>query len=216
MKYEATVTGGVATSVQSYATTTGLTISSAKTYCTSLGANYDLLSNPEFMAIARNAEQQDVNWTGGNVGSGCLFKGRTYEDNSCGTTGSDATHPKRILTLSNGSEIWDLTGNKREYVDWTLGGALSGISTTCSMSLMDLPSVSCADVADNEFNTYNGTYDKIYGVGTFSIASGSVYVSRGGFKSIIGGYDAVVSGLFYFYSANGSSSDQFTGFRCVF
>ena len=36
---------------------------------------YALLTNPEWMAISRNIENVDENWTDGSVGSGCLFRG---------------------------------------------------------------------------------------------------------------------------------------------
>ena len=62
---------------------------SAKSECTSLGANYDLISNPEWMTIARNVESVDTNWSGGSVGSGCLFRGNNGLDDDCGYNGSD-------------------------------------------------------------------------------------------------------------------------------
>ena len=43
---------------------------SAKQYCASIGAH--LLTNNECMTIARNAEGQASNWTGGSVGTGAL------------------------------------------------------------------------------------------------------------------------------------------------
>ena len=104
----------------------------AKAECESLGAGYDLISNPEWMTIARNIEAQAANWSGGSVGSGCLFRGNNGTADACGYDGASDTEPesgsgrdtKAKLTLSNGEEIWDFSGNVREWVDWTLGGAL--------------------------------------------------------------------------------------------
>ncbi len=48
--------------------------------CSALGSGYHLITNAEWMTIARNAEAQTGNWTGGSVGSGYLFAG--HNDNS--------------------------------------------------------------------------------------------------------------------------------------
>jgi formylglycine-generating enzyme required for sulfatase activity len=93
------------------------------TECESLGANYHLISNPEWMAIAREVEMQGANWTGGTVGPGCLFRGNSGET-TCGYnsttdpdsgTGRDANGK---LVLSNVEEIFDLAGNVWEWTDW--------------------------------------------------------------------------------------------------
>ncbi|MDP1710324.1 MAG: hypothetical protein Q8L46_00055, partial [candidate division WWE3 bacterium] len=54
----------------------------AKTYCTGVTLNGNathLITNPEWMTVARNAEAQAGNWTGVSVGSGYLFAG--HNDN---------------------------------------------------------------------------------------------------------------------------------------
>ena len=135
----------------------------AKTKCTDLGAGYDLISNAEWMTIARNVEAQGANWTGGSRGSGKLISGFTNssnednpplavfdETNPWDGTGVDPryatgiTHSvlelntienvyrqKRTFLLSNGQVIWDMTGNIKTWVDWTLGGSLGSAPTTC-------------------------------------------------------------------------------------
>ena len=135
----------------------------AKTKCTDLGAGYDLISNPEWMTIARNIEAQGANWTGGSRGAGKLISGFTNssnednpplavfdETNPWDGTGVDPryasgiTHSvlelntmenvyrqKRTFLLSNGQIIWDMTGNIKTWVDWTLGGSLGSAPTTC-------------------------------------------------------------------------------------
>jgi len=106
---------------------------SAKAECESLGAGYDLISNPEWMTIARNIEAQAANWSGGSVGSGCLFRGNNLTADACGyNAASDpesgsGRDTKAKLTLSNGEEIWDFSGNVWEWVDWTLGGTLAQV-----------------------------------------------------------------------------------------
>ncbi len=104
----------------------------AASYCTTAGAS--LISNAEWMTIARNIEAQGVNWTGGTVGSGGLWRG--HSDNSPAgaleaSTDNDPyfrtgnTSPsieRRTHTLSNGEVIWDLSGNVWEWTNDTIQG----------------------------------------------------------------------------------------------
>ena len=63
MKYEAKNNGsGVAVSQSAGNPYVSLTIGASQTKCTNLGANYDLISNPEWMTIGRNAEGVGANW----------------------------------------------------------------------------------------------------------------------------------------------------------
>ena len=45
--------------------------------CQSMGAGYHLITNNEWMTIARNIEQQGDNWNTGIVGSGGIYRGIT-------------------------------------------------------------------------------------------------------------------------------------------
>jgi len=90
----------------------------AKVYCQSIGAH--LITNDEWMTIARNVEQIDENWTNGSVGSGCLFRGNSG-NTTCGYDGPNPDsgnyrNDRASLTLSNGEEIYDLAGNVWEHV----------------------------------------------------------------------------------------------------
>jgi hypothetical protein len=86
----------------------------------------ELLSNDQWMTIARNIEAVPTNWTGGAVGTGGLFRGHTgadyltgsslaaSADDSDGYFGTGATFPsllRRTFNLDNGQVIWDLSGN---------------------------------------------------------------------------------------------------------
>lgn len=104
---------------------------------------FALLSNPEWMAIARNVEVQPANWTDGVVSSsagGCLKRGNQGNNINCtggvqsyngpdpdsGTGRADSGSAQ--LVLDNGEIIWDLSGNVEEMIDWTLGSPLSGVT----------------------------------------------------------------------------------------
>lgn len=77
----------------------------AKTKCTDLGAGYDLISNAEWMTIARNIEAQGANWTGGSRGAGKMISGYTNASNE------DAA-PLEVL---DESYPWDGTGVDPRY-----------------------------------------------------------------------------------------------------
>ncbi|MDD5769609.1 MAG: prepilin-type N-terminal cleavage/methylation domain-containing protein [Candidatus Gracilibacteria bacterium] len=124
-----------------------LTQAQAITACQSIGVGYHLITNNEWMTIARNIESQKDNWSGGAVGSGGVYRGITNETTSAtslgcptssstfkvstkyaaGTSSMDTTlwgaskgsdcDSKRQLKLSNGEVIWDLSGNVQEHVN---------------------------------------------------------------------------------------------------
>jgi uncharacterized delta-60 repeat protein/prepilin-type N-terminal cleavage/methylation domain-containing protein len=105
----------------------------AATYCINAGGS--LITNKEWMTIARNIEAQPSNWTGGTVGSGGLWRGHSDNTPALGLVAGIDTAPysgtgdispsiqKRTHTLSNGSVIWDLSGNVWEWTNNTITGA---------------------------------------------------------------------------------------------
>lgn len=126
MKYEAKDVGGVATSQAADAPWANISQVNALAACQSLGSGYDLLSNDEWMTIARNLEQVGLNWTDGTPGSGVMYRGHADNsppnalaattDDSDGYfgTGNSPTLDsvqRRTLLLSNGETIWDFAGN---------------------------------------------------------------------------------------------------------
>ena len=103
---------------------------------------YDLITNDEWQALARDIELVASNWSEGAVGSGDLSKGFSggslgvvgasllvaeKDDNKAcsGITDINGANPcsgttwntqRRTFTLSNGEVIWDLAGNAWEWV----------------------------------------------------------------------------------------------------
>jgi hypothetical protein len=82
MKYEAKIgAAGEAVSNAQGQLLRGLNLAEAKAKCEELNTlhgvqnQYRLITNKEWMTIARNAENVDVNWSGGAVGAGCLNRG---------------------------------------------------------------------------------------------------------------------------------------------
>jgi formylglycine-generating enzyme required for sulfatase activity len=198
--------------------------------CESLGANYHLISNPEWMAIAREVEMQDANWTGGTEGSGCLFRGNSGEPtvgtglgvtDSCGYNA--ATDPEQGSgrdmrarhVLSNGAEIYDLSGNLWEWTDWdstTVGFQLGPVS--CAVGWLELPAVTCGALADADYNSNNGAYTSTEGVGMFAGGSGG-----SGGAALRGGvwWNGAYAGVFAFrLTAAPTSWVTHIGFRCVY
>ena len=99
MQFDAKNVGGVATSQALTSPWVSINQSDAKSECTSLGAGYDLISNPEQMTIARNAENVASNWSGGIVGTGMMPIG--HSDNS----------PGSALEVTNINDPYNGTGN---------------------------------------------------------------------------------------------------------
>jgi prepilin-type N-terminal cleavage/methylation domain-containing protein len=136
MKYEAKNVSGVATSQASGLPWTFIRHNDAIAKCQSSGAGHDLITNAEWMTIARNIEGVASNWTGGAVGSGGLWTGHSRDDSppnplaastddGLGYTGTGNASPsvqRRTHTLSNGDVLWDFSGNVWEWNKDTIMG----------------------------------------------------------------------------------------------
>lgn len=198
----------------------------AQERCRALGAGFDLMSNREWMTIAREVELVGTNWSGGAPGSGCLVEGNT--DGSPGGAVTDPSNPysdtgnseldppgsgweqRRTIQLASGDELWDMPGNVQEWVDWTLGGDLDGAPTPCTGS--ELPAFTCPNIAADDFNSSTGTYDSSAGVGVV-IGGGGDATRRGGQRS---DHSMGLAGI-YALNMNRFTTNVFpgTGFRCV-
>jgi formylglycine-generating enzyme required for sulfatase activity len=208
----------------------------AKVACTDLGAGYDLISNPEWMTIARDAENHEENWSGGIVGSGMMPRGHSEGDTPLGVfdiadpwdgTGSDdeddpgeGWEQRRTLKLSTEEEIWDFSGNVWSWVDWTVGGDLETGPNDCDASSYDLndeamdllftSTPECSLDLDQDLLPY-GNYVSSKGVGKFHGGTGGA-ASRGG--SWGSGINAGAFSLNLSFLQ--TAADPEIGFRCVY
>gem|GEM_PF-781552 len=143
MKYEAKNIDGVPVSIPE-GNPWNLSQVNAKIKCGGIGGH--LVTNSEWMKVARNIESVASNWSNGVVGNGTLSRGYSasasmgdaftntvhapnsgpgYEYNTgADTVGSSGTFLyRRYHTLSNGQVIWDMSGNAWEWVDETVTNA---------------------------------------------------------------------------------------------
>lgn len=90
-----------------------------------------LITNEEWMTIARNIEIVSSNWSSGTIGTGYIYSGHndgtpsaalagdTNNSNGYYLTGQTSDNQRRTLTLTNGEVVWDLAGNVLEWNDRT-------------------------------------------------------------------------------------------------
>jgi len=214
---------------------------SAKTYCSAIGAH--LLTNEEWMTIARDAAAQDANWSSGITGTGYLYSGHNDNgpatalvagsdaDSYLGTGQSGTSNQRRILTLSNGSVVWDLAGNVSEHV------MRDGLSDTLSV-INPLPSCpgpggpggwkycqygsTLSPYIDDYFSTPLATIGPSDSSWNSAQGMGQVYTLGGGAPGgtifIRGGYwNNVATGGAFTLNLNGVQSTMAVnvGFRCA-
>jgi len=217
---------------------TRISHNTAKTYCESIGAH--LLTNEEYMTIARNAENVGSNWSGGSKGSGYLYSG--HNDNSpakalqasldtdgYANTGGTSGNQRRTLTLSNGETIWDLAGNVWEHVMRTpadiqttidLPACTDGIAAWgyCQYGSSTTPYIAgwTADVSQSYVGPSNTSWNSSQGVGQIytykdGTDQGTTVFLRGGNWGIGSNAGAFALGLDW----SGTTSDYSVGFRCA-
>lgn len=95
-----------------------------------LDANYSLITETQWLAIAHNVVNVDANWTKGKVGEGKLFRGIRKGNVSEAQPGNfEPTDIKerRWLALSNGERICDINGNVFSWVFDDLHGDEKGV-----------------------------------------------------------------------------------------
>jgi hypothetical protein len=246
MKYEAKNNGnGGAVSQSNDPPYTSLAFSQAKTKCTDLNlsgeARYDLISNQEWMTIARNAEAVDQNWTSGSSGYGQMARGWSantlngdlWTNTSAAPSTSNCAYNsgadtcgyggnilyRRTLNLSNNEVIWDFSGNVWEWVDWSIDPGLQLGPKTCPSSDTEffyVQHLSCfqnGDILAEEIFPAFINVGSTEGVGRFYGGTGGAALRSGHWAS--GSW----SGAYTLHLAdNGDTmaTYNFRGFRCVY
>jgi len=202
----------------------GVTHDQAKAICSSLGAH--LITNQEWMTIARNAEQVAQNWSGGSVGSGCLFRGNVGSNDNCGYNGQDPEkginrNQKAKLKLSNGEEIWDLAGNVWEHVQKdasdTLVNNLPSDGGAAGWRWIEHTAItSYGDLSYDEIRPSNSAWNSVQGMGriyTYNGASANRVLLRGG--NWCSGADAGAFTLYLDWSTGDQLNDCWVSVRPV-
>ena len=196
MKYEAKNKDNIATSIPNGKPWVYMSAENAHIKCRAIKmegyrGEFALISNPEWMTIARDLESVNQNWSGSVVGSGHISRGHTDNFPSHSLAVEDVNNPytgtsnngdqhagygweqRRVHTLSNNSVIWDFSGNVSEWVDWdssdsvfTLGprDALKS-GNTCWVFKYRFPNVSGSLSSNDLLPFYNGHDDtKSFGI----------------------------------------------------
>lgn len=230
MKYEAKDVSGKATSLAAFSPWVSISAEDAFGTCNIISesgysGSFAMISNSEWMTIARNIENQDENWSGGAVGSGCMFMGNNGYNATCSYSNSFAPdfgadrNSKARHKLSNGSEIWDFAGNVWEFVDWSSSDSVFTKGPTDGSPNWRELSVLSGSLT-NDLIGPQGLYDSSHGVGKWfgSMADESWnrgYAFRGGDYDDISNYPG--TGI-YSIALNAKVNDNATtvGFRCVY
>ncbi len=195
------------------------------------GTVYDLISNNQWQAIARNIENVPSNWSGKAVQSGTLNKGHSDNrpsralaasgddnkacegtDDFCSAANWDVQ--RRTHTLSNDRIIWDFGGNVFEWVRDNFDLKADPIRPT-SDGVFNVGDVPLSEKNKALFGSEGGSRQ-----GTGDVCGGSAdAVIRGGdwgfekryklWRASGGVFSTVLS-----YSPN--HKEDFIGFRCVF
>lgn len=135
MKFEAKDNDGIAESRSTGDPWININQNDAITACESLGPDFHLITNSEWMTIATDITYEDSNWSGGNIGNGFLNRGHSdrapakickgdsddlnaYVESSCEGESTGEFIQKRTHNLSNGEVIWDIAGNVFEWTSY--------------------------------------------------------------------------------------------------
>lgn len=188
-----------------------------------------VITNAEWMTIARNIEQQPQNWTGGSVGSGCIFMGQSsnyicgYSEEGSKVGKGVNRDPKVKLRLSNSLEIWDFAGNASERVkkDISTNAVYGGPKVNDDnrwLSNINFTSLtSYGQLGYDGVRPSDPSWDDTKGVGKMGMffdgsTGGGMCMYRGG-ASV--GETAGVYSMNLGYPCSSPVMDSHVGFRCV-
>ncbi len=104
----------------------------AELMCKSLGAKYDLISLPEYQAVALEVETGDENWSGNKIGAGSL--GWNQDEAGAATTFKNHSTVKSGATVDGLGAI-NRSGGIDAYQTWTKDNLNSYYTTGSSLNL---------------------------------------------------------------------------------
>ncbi|MCA9459060.1 MAG: SUMF1/EgtB/PvdO family nonheme iron enzyme [Nanoarchaeota archaeon] len=205
--------------------------SDAELACQSLGVGYRLITNDEWMVIARNAELQSVNWNMSSVYNGSLMRGHSDVVPNLALSVSDVNDPydgtgqiypsieRRTLNLSNGEEIWDMSGNVWEWTgDNLLGTGALNSSLGLSDGWREWNTVNSSNYA--YLMLLNSSLTSTNGIGQVYVDSGVAEFGGGNIHGLLRGGDwsnIASSGISALYLRAAPSFSYSTfGFRCSY
>ena len=198
-----------------------------------------LITNPEWMTIVRNAELQTSNWANNTVGSlvsagGGLKRGNVGITDSVSYDGTDpeygtSRNSKAMITLSNNSTIWDLSGNVWEHVKIDSSDTLlpQNKQPTLSTTADDGAGVggwgefteisAYQNLSYDQIRPSNSIFNSLYGVGKiWTYGNGETDTSNRVFRRGGAWSTDLLTGLFALaLNLNTSLSNEFIGFRCA-
>jgi hypothetical protein len=213
---------------------TDIKIGPAQTACSSLGEGYDLISNSEWMAIARNIENFPGNWSGNAVASGHVNTGHSDNSpasalavtnttdswNNTGNTSQNGWQQKRTHSITHpllGTQtIWDFAGNVWEWVNWTIGDTITKGPTNCTgNNWVEIRNITC-----NALANFPANYQYISSPGSNSHSThglGMLWPGDGGAALRGGSFGYTQSGI-YTLALDFDENDaaNYAGFRCVY
>ncbi|MEC8339386.1 MAG: SUMF1/EgtB/PvdO family nonheme iron enzyme [Nanoarchaeota archaeon] len=199
----------------------------AKQLCSNLGSGYSLITNSQWITIARNVENVSSNWADGTIGStvasgGGLKRGNIGIDDSASYNAvSDPAdrsldaNPLSMFTLSNEEEIWDISGNVWEWTNDTFNTNTESSLGQVSNNWHEWTTISGHDYLESS----NTSLDTNYGIGRVYTDIDDAYPSGIIHGLLHGGNwgDGINAGAFslnLYYSPSSSAFD--IGFRCSF
>ncbi len=224
----------VATSQASGAPWVNISIQNSQLACQALGSNYELISNAEWMATAREIESLPANWSLGSVGQGTLpigWSNATFIQSianssclynpgpdTCGSTG--AFEWKRTHTLSSTEELWDFSGNADEWVDWSMNPGTQAVPYLCAgaWAWTEIPSLNCSGLSASEYLPGNpagisaSSYNSTYRLGqVFVPGAAGLYSVRGGKYN-----HSAFAGIYNLAIRSDGLAHPQVSFRCVY
>lgn len=218
-------------------------IETAKAACTSLGNKYALMTNAEWMTLARSIEKTAANWDSGTLGSGAINEGYTKnpalnhadgpavssmasciygkEDNTCGASGDRQNLRTHVVNGTRNEIIWDLAGNVWEFVDWTIANPLLKASYNGSSGWVEFNQLNTNIDPTNEMNPstwmpFHSTLGSANGLGRYRRSGNTQNIAYRGGRWDSGSSSPNNGGIYSLYMDNSTVAGYSVGFRCSY